>query len=233
MNIIGPGMLACVDVTFKFHGKPAHAAAAAHRGISALDAMILAFVAINGTRQFLRDGNRVHGIITKGGDAPNIVPDYCEAAFIVRSPTVVELEETKRKVYQAARGAAESVGARFEYVEGLTYAELNNNDALGRLFTQNMAHLGIEMVEPRVKGGGGSSDIGNVSQVTAAIHPYVKISDVASNHTPEFCVASASEEAMLALNQSAKAMAMTALDLCLDSPALQLVRDEYLEWKGQ
>jgi amidohydrolase len=227
-NMMGGRTLACVDATFKFYGVAAHASAAPERGISALDAMIMGFNAIATLRQFIRDGNRIHGIIKKGGDAPNIVPDFAEAAFIIRSPSVIELADLKQKVYNAVRLAAESMGARCEVIEGLTYAELVNNEALAGIFKQNMLDLGLEVVEPASRSSGGSSDIGNVSQVTATIHPYIKItSGPAANHTREFCEASKSDEAIAGMLMGAKVLAMTALDLINDEAALQSVRAEF------
>jgi amidohydrolase len=224
------GGLACVDATFRFFGKQAHASSAPEKGISALDAMINAFVLINSLRQFFKEDVRIHGIITKGGEAPNVVPDYCEAKFILRAATVKELQVVREKVYAAVKHAAEGVGARAEIEEGLVYAERNNNVALARLFQQNLEAMGIEVSEPPKKGGVGSSDIGNVGQVTATIHPYIKITDVGT-HTPEFCEAAGSEQGMMGLLQGAKAMAMTAYDLISNPDAFRQVRDEFLAWK--
>jgi amidohydrolase len=224
------GALACVDATFSFYGKQAHASSAPEKGISALDATINAFVSINSLRQFFKEDVRIHGIITKGGDAPNIVPEYCEAKFILRAATVRELRELTEKVYKAARYSAEAVGARVEIKEGLVYAERNNNHALAHLFANNLEAMGIEVSEPPKKGGIGSSDIGNVGQITATIHPYIKITE-AGTHTPEFTVATASEDGLIGLNRAAKALAMTAYDLCADPDVFRQVRDEFENWK--
>src|SRR5690606_38456128 len=97
------GGLACVSATFKFFGKESHAAAAPEKGISALDAVINSYVSINSLRQFFTDDVRIHGIITKGGDAPNIVPGYCEAKFIIRASTRDRLVDVKEKIYTAVR----------------------------------------------------------------------------------------------------------------------------------
>ncbi|UQZ84718.1 p-aminobenzoyl-glutamate hydrolase subunit B [Paenibacillus konkukensis] len=226
------GALACVDATFTFHGRQAHASSSPEKGISALDAMINAFVAINSIRQFVKEDVRIHGIITKGGDAPNVVPELCEAVFILRAADVSELETVREKVYRAVRHAAEGVGATVDIAEGLIYAERNNNKALAALFRSNLERMGIEVVEPPAKGGIGSSDIGNVGQVTATIHPYIRIGD-ATTHTPEFCRLAGSEEGMTELNQAAKALAMTVYDLCADAEALKGVRSEFEQWKQQ
>jgi amidohydrolase len=226
------GALACVDATFTFHGRQAHASSSPEKGISALDAMINAFVSINSLRQFMKEDVRVHGIITKGGDAPNVVPELCEAVFILRAANVEELETVREKVYRAVRSAAEGVGATVDIAEGLIYAERNNNKALAEMFRSNLEQMGIEVVEPPAKGGIGSSDIGNVGQVTATIHPYIRLGD-ATTHTPEFCQLAGSEEGMVQLNQAAKAMAMTTYDLCVDTEAFAQVRLEFEQWKQQ
>jgi len=226
------GALACVDATFTFHGRQAHASSSPEKGISALDAMINAFVAINSIRQFVKEDVRIHGIITKGGDAPNVVPELCEAVFILRAATVKELETVREKVYKAVRHAAEGVGATVDIAEGLIYAERNNNKALAALFQNNLEQMGIEVCDPPKKGGIGSSDIGNVGQVTATIHPYIRLGD-ATTHTPEFSELAGSEAGMIEMNQAAKAMAMTTYDLCIDKEALRSVREEFEQWKQQ
>lgn len=224
------GALACVDATFSFYGKQAHASSAPEKGISALDALIHTFVAINSLRQFCKDDVRIHGIITKGGDAPNVVPEYCEAKFILRAANVRELRELTEKVYKTVHHSAEAVGARAEIKEGLVYAERNNNHALAGLFAENLEAMGIEVSDPPKKGGIGSSDIGNVGQMTATIHPYIKITE-AGTHTPEFTVATASEAGLVGMNQAAKALAMTTYDLCTDPGLLRSVREEFENWK--
>lgn len=226
------GGLACVDATFTFHGKQAHASSAPEKGISALDALINAFVAINSLRQYVKEDVRIHGIITKGGDAPNVVPALCEAVFILRASTVKELETVREKVYRAVRAAAEGVGATVDIVEGLIYAERNNNVALAGLFKKNLELLGIEVNDAPQKGGVGSSDIGNVSHMTAAIHPYIRLGE-ANTHTPEFAALAGSEEGMIQLNHASKALALTVYDICKNTEAMQQVRHEFEEWKQQ
>ncbi len=226
------GGLACVDAVFKFYGKAAHAASAPQNGVSALDAVIHTFVGINSLRQFFTDDVRVHGIITNGGSATNIVPAYAEAKFLLRANTVKGLSVVRDKVFAAARGAADISGARLEIEEGLTYAERNNNLALAEFFRQNLDILGVEVVPPPRSGGIGSSDIGNVSQITAAIHPYLRIGDVMP-HTPEFAAAAGSEAGLQAMLNAAKALAMTAVDLIASPEMLAAVRQEFLTWKAQ
>lgn len=224
------GGLACVTSTFKFYGKESHASSAPEQGVSALDAVINSFVAINGIREYVSDDVRIHGIITKGGSAPNVVPNYCEANFIIRAATTKKLEAVKKKVYKAVKGSSEAAGADCEIEEGLIYAERNNNKKLAELFQKNLTSMNIEVSEPPKQGGLGSSDIGNVSQITATIHPYIKIGE-ANNHTIDFANEAKSEEGINALYSASKAMAMTAFDLCTDENAFKLAREEFENWK--
>ena len=230
-NMVLRGGLARVLATLKFYGKQAHASASPEQGISALDAMINAFVAINSLRQFVKQDVRIHGVITKGGEAPNIVPAYCEAKLYVRAATVKDLIPVKEKLYAAVRYSAEAVGASCEIVEGFTYPERNNNKAMANLFQNNLHELGLEVEEPPKNGGLGSSDIGSVGQITATIHPYIRIGD-ANPHTPEFREAARSEGGMIGLNQAAKALAMTAYDLFANPSLMQEVREEFERWKA-
>jgi amidohydrolase len=224
------GGLACVDATIQFFGKQSHASSAPEKGISALEALITSYNAINALRQFFTDDVRIHGIITHGGEATNVVPDFTEAKFLMRAATVKGLNEVRKKVYRAVEHATEAIGARCEITEGLIYAERNNNHALAGLFRENLESMGIEVSDPPTQGGLGSSDIGNVGQVTATIHPYIRIGDV-TTHTPEFADQAASEAGMTALIQAAKALAMTAYDLIDKPKALQQVRQEFEAWK--
>lgn len=229
-TIVLRGGLACIGATFKFHGKAAHAASAPENGISALDAMLNSFAAINSLREYFTDDVRVHGIITNGGDAPNVVPAYCEAEFIIRAKTSKTLVAVKEKVYNAVKGSSMAVGATCEIEEGLLYAERNNNLALAAIHTENLEAMGVEVFEAQKQGGVGSSDFGNVGQIVPAIHPYIHVGD-ARTHTPEFTEATKSEAGMIGLNNAAKSMAMTTYDLCTDESALKRVKDEFAEWK--
>ncbi|GAK13100.1 M20 family metallopeptidase [Geomicrobium sp. JCM 19039] len=226
------GGLARVSVTFKFFGKESHAASAPEKGISALDAVIQSFHAINSLRQFFTDDVRIHGVITKGGDAANIVPGYSEAQFLIRSNTRTMLEEVKEKVYAAVRQSAASVGAKCEIDEHLVYAERNTNVSLAMLFKENLEAMGIAVHAPPAQGGIGSSDIGNVSQIVPTIHPYVKIGE-ATNHTHEFTEETKSEGGIAGMIQAAKALAMTAYDLSVQPEALQQVKDEFKKWEEE
>ncbi|HLJ60179.1 MAG TPA: M20 family metallopeptidase [bacterium] len=208
------GALASRRLTIKFHGKSSHAAAMPERGVNALNALMLTFHAIDSLRQHVTSDVRIHGIITRGGDAPNVVPEFAEARFSVRAATRAAMEEVLVKVKRCAEGAAIATGASVEMDTGVTYAERNNNPALVRFFGENLARLGVPGEEPPRMGGVGSSDIGNVSMICPTIHPYLAIGDGdLAGHTPEFREAAGSERGRQAMMNAAKGLAMTTLDV--------------------
>lgn len=216
------GALAATRLRFVWRGKAAHAATAPHQGINALDACIQTFNAINAMRQHFPDEHRVHGIIVHGGSAPNVVPDYAEAKFLVRHRHFTELGPLRDKVIRCAQGAALSVGAELEVEEGMVYAERRNNVPMAERFADYLVAQGVPLDPPPTSGGVGSSDFGNLSQVVPAIHAYVKIApEGTSNHTPEFARAAASPDGMAGMIAAAKALAATAVDLCLEPELLQ------------
>jgi metal-dependent amidase/aminoacylase/carboxypeptidase family protein len=184
------------------------------KGINALNALLMTFHGIDSLRQHVTSDVRIHGIVSHGGDAPNIVPAFAEAEFLVRAATRQALTDVLAKVKRCAEAGALATGASVELEEGSVYAERYNNRVLVEMFAENMRRLGIEGEEPPSQGGIGSSDIGNVSMVVPTIHPYLKIVDGdVSGHTPEFREASGSPQGFHAMLAAAKGLAMTVLDV--------------------
>jgi amidohydrolase len=220
--------LACSSLEVEFFGRPAHAAAQPHRGINALDAMILAFTSINSLRQHIRGDARIHGIITDGGEAPNIVPAHSAAVFLIRALDDAYLAELKDKVLNCFTGASVASGARLEYRwRDRTDAPMKNNMTLAGLFKQNLESLGrhVEAFDPRF--GLGSTDMGNVSQVVPSIHPTIAIAPPeVLIHTPEFAAAAASQAGHKGLLDAAKAMAMTVADI-FQPGTIDKIRQEF------
>lgn len=221
------GALAAQSLVVKFHGKPAHAAAMPEKGINALNALLLTYHAIDSLRQHVPGDVRIHGIITKGGDAPNVVPAYAEGDFLVRAAARATMADVMEKVKRCAEGAALQTGARVEFEQGLVYAERYNNRVLADLFAGNMGRLGVEGERPPSEGGVGSSDIGNVSMVCPTIHPYLKIADDVSGHTVEFREAAGSPRGYEAMLAAAKGLAMTALDVFYRPETVTAMWDEF------
>ena len=226
--------LACQHLEVEFFGKAAHAAGQPEAGINALEAMIQSFAAINSLRQHIKDKARIHGVITDGGEAPNIVPAHSAGSFIVRAEEDSYLDELKQKVLNCFIGAATASGARLGYRWGdVRYAPMRNNLTLARLFSQNMQSLGrrIKLSEP--KHIFGSTDMGNVSQVIPGIHPFVAIAPVeVANHSPQFASAAASEAGTCGLIDAAKALTMTVVDLVANPEMVSQVKQEFQQQDG-
>jgi amidohydrolase len=228
-DIVGTETLACITLDVEFFGKSAHAAAHPEEGINALEAMIQAFNGINSLRQHIRERARIHGIITQGGEAANVVPAYTSANFVVRAEDEAYLDELKEKVINCFRGASLATGARLEYkwAEGY-YAPMNNNMVMAELFAENMGSVGRKM-KPLLRRPLASTDMGNVSTVVPGIHPYVAIAPPEiQTHSPEFRWAAGSETGHRGLIDGAKALAMTVADLIGQPETMAKAREEFL-----
>ena len=225
--------LACQTLEVEFFGKAAHAAARPEEGVNALEAMLLSFAGINSLRQHIRDRARIHGIITDGGEAPNIVPAHSAGSFIVRAEDDRYLEELKEKVLNCFIGAATASGARLEYKWGkVRYATMRNNLTMARLFRRNMQSLGRKVHLHDPSNSFGSSDMGNVSQLVPGIHPSVAIAPrEVLLHSPEFVLAATSEAGMKGLVDAAKTLAMTVVDLLANPDTVEKVKEEFRRGK--
>lgn len=222
------GSLAFNSLTFEFHGKAAHAAAAPHQGINALDAIIITFNNINALRQQVKEDVRIHGIISDGGVAPNVIPDYTRARFIVRAKAVGYLDTVTEKVIDCARGAALATGAELKVDSRKGYANMVQNRILADLYTGNVQTMGITMEEPDPHDPMGSTDMGNVSQVIPSIHPYVAIAPRGVvGHSVEMRDAACSPQGDEGLMLSVKAMAMTVIDLLVQPELVGHAREEF------
>ncbi|OIK10905.1 M20 family metallopeptidase [Bacillus sp. MUM 13] len=219
--------LAVDPLDFFFYGKAAHAAGSPEEGINALDAVIGIFNGINALRQQLPSDVRIHGIITHGGDAPNIIPDFASARFFIRASTWKRAEEVSAKVRNVAQGAALAAGAtvKIERFQNEVH-DIVINTSLDEVLREELENLG-ETVDKR-SGGIGSTDAGNVSHVVPTAHPYIKIGpDELIAHTNEFREAAGSSQGEHALLTGAKALALTGYRLLTDKELLQKVKTEF------
>ena len=216
-------------LSVKFYGKAAHAASHGEEGRNALSAMIQFFVSIDSLRQHIPESARLSGIIVKGGDAPNIIPEYTEADFLVRALTQEKVKEIVSKVEACANGAAIATGTKVTIEQtSPMYAEMKNNKKMAYRMADYLRQTGEIVSEPVIKGGAGSSDIGNVSLKIPTIHPYLKITEGSvPGHSIEFREAAKSPEAHEAMLHMAEALAKTGADLLLDQDFLQSVKDEF------
>ena len=207
--------LACAPVDIEFWGKPAHAASAPEKGINALDALILTYNGINALRQHVTDDVRIHGIITSGGQAPNIVPEYAAGKFFLRAATAPGLENVYQRVEAIVAGAAAMTGAKGRMQPSQNRVENTvPTPSFDAVYAQNFKLLGRGLGASDTKVGIGSSDVGNVSQVIPTIQPTICITDGPTPwHSEASKAASCSEKGLDSIALGAKALAMTALDL--------------------
>jgi amidohydrolase len=220
--------LASMPMTFEFHGVSAHAAGSPDQGRSALAAMIALFVSVDALRQFLPEASRVHGVILDGGLASNVIPDYTRASFQVRAVTSELLVDHVDRVEACARAAALATGTTVDITRSHVYAERKNNHAIAYRVAEYLTELGEEVEVPVLRGGTGSSDIGNVSLRLPAIHPYLKIMDRGTpSHSHVMAAAAAGEDAHRAMLRMAAALAKAGADLFGDGALLDAARAEF------
>jgi amidohydrolase len=226
-NIPGKGMLGRIKFKIEFFGRSAHASGTPDKGINALDALILAYSSINAFRQHLRPDGRIHGIITHGGDAPNIIPDYAAGLFYVRAGSRTYRDELLERVKKCCQGAALATGAEFKIeVHHPVLDPVKRNPSLEAIVKSNMTALKIRVDED--DGRRGSSDMGNLSHYLPAVHPYLAIvGPEIPGHSAEFRDATTSSRGRQTLLNAAKMLAMTAWDF-LSSPELrERVRQDF------
>lgn len=221
--------LACQAVTIAYRGKAAHAAADPYNGINALDALILTFTGINALRQHVKTDARFHGIVVKGGEAVNVIPDYAEGLFYVRAGTQKYMSELVEKVHDIARGAALMTGAElvFSTPEGASW-DMITNYALARALKQNLDWVGLEMPDAKPEEGTGSTDWGNVSYSVPSVETGFPImTGTCTWHSQEVVDAAESELGYENTFLVGKAMALTALDLIDDPAKLKAIKTEF------
>jgi amidohydrolase len=230
-DILSHPALASHWLTFDFKGRPAHAAAAPHDGASALTACMDTFRLIDGQRVHFRDGVRVHGYITNGGQAVNIIPERAACEVSVRAPNAAELERVRQIVERCARGAALASGVEVAIVVREGYKDMVNNLALARRFGAHLEALGRSPRETDSRVGAGSTDMGDVSHVLPSIHPWLGIVDAGTAlcHTHPFADAAVSDRGLDVAIVAAKALARTAIELLADAELRKSVRKEWEE----
>lgn len=217
------------DLQVEYFGKASHAAASPEQGVNALDAVVLAYTGIGVLRQQVRSDARIHGIITHGGRAPNIIPDYAAARFFVRALDLPYLEELAGRATACFEAAARATGCRVTITPaGKDYHPYKPVYALAELFQKNLESLGGVVEQGPVDRELGSTDVGNVSQVVPTIQPMLQISPrEVTCHMAAFAEAAASEVGQRAMLLAAKALAMTGVDLLADPAALARVAAEF------
>ena len=230
-DILAHGALASTWLVMTFRGAPAHAAAAPHDGNSALTACMDTFRLIDGQRVHFRDGVRVHGYITNGGQAVNIIPELAQCELSVRARSVEELARVRKIVERCAAGAAMASGVKVEIVARQGYRDMRNNMAMARRFGAHLdvAAGGRKARETDDRVGAGSTDMGDVSHVVPSIHPYLAIVDEneALCHQHRFAAAAGSDRGLRTAYDAAKALARTAVEVLTDESLRTSMQEEW------
>lgn len=229
VNLPAMPTIGVAEVKVIYHGRAAHASAQPHQGINALDALVLAYQAIGNLRQHIRASERVHGIITDGGQAPNIVPERAAGYFFVRAANAQALDALKARVLACFEAGARATGCGLDVQwDDVDYLDLNTNGPLSECFQRHAEALGRRFGTPEQFGGAGSTDMGNVSYRVASIHPLLACAPAGiALHHPEFARWAASDLGDRAALDGAKALALTAADLLLDPELQQRVQDAF------
>ena len=235
-NLASMPCICVAEVEVIYHGKSSHASAMPHKGINALDGLLLAYQAISNLRQHIRSTERIHGIITEGGSAPNIVPDRSAGQFYVRAADDKELAQLKPRVQSCFEAGAKGSGCEVEVNwANVDYLDLNTNWPLAELFQEHAESLGREFIpyEEAVKFGAGSTDMGNVSHRLPSIHPMLAVAPPnVVIHNPEFAKWAASDKGDAAVIDGAKALALTAADFLLSTELQDRAKTAYDVSKG-
>ncbi len=228
-DVLAHPALASVWIEMRFAGRPAHAAAAPWEGNSALTACLQTFHLVDSQRVHFRDGVRVHGFVTNGGQAVNIIPERAACEFSVRARNTTELARVREIVERCARGAAQACGVEVETSTRAGYRDMRNNLTIARRFGEALHALGRTPRETDDTVGAGSTDMGDVSHVVPSIHPYLAICDEGESlcHEHRFAACAKSDRGFATMLVAAKAMARTAADLLEDGGLLGQARAEY------
>lgn len=212
--------LAAATYKIEYGGRAAHASASPQLGINAADALTVAQCAIGLLRQHIDSLDRIHGIVLHGGDAPNVIPAYTSAKYILRSRSIQGLKKLATRVHACFKAGAMATGCKLRITGGdKPYAEMHQDEQLVALYKRNAELLGRRFDEKpgEFEPIGASTDMGNVSYEIPSIHPYIGISSFpAVNHQPEFAAHCVSANADKAIHDGALAIAWTIVDTAQD-----------------
>lgn len=223
--------LANDPVDVKFYGRASHAAAAPEKGINALDAILQVYNSVNALRQHLPQDVKIHGVITNGGVAANVVPEFASARFYLRAATRSTLNEVYQKFDRIVQGAALATGCTYDF--GLFQNSVDDTvltPLFDEVFFKHLKDLNLPAneISTEIPDSYGSSDVGNVSQVIPTIQPTVSISDdYIAGHSEEFKAAARSEKGLASIAIGAELLAKTALDLIQQPELLQAIKEQH------
>jgi amidohydrolase len=225
--------LATHQVKLSFRGRAAHASVAPWDGSSALAAVLQTFHAVDMMRLHVRDGSRIHGIITNGGQAVNIIPELAECHFSARARTSKYAREIAQRIIRCAEGAALATGTRLEHNAFAGYKNMINNMSIADRYSAHSETLGVRTTAAPMDVPTGSTDMGDISHAMPAIHPIFAIASrgEGSCHEDAFVRHADSERGYDAMIRVAKALAMTAYDLLAEPSLMEAARREFTQRK--
>jgi amidohydrolase len=231
VDLVTMPTLALAEVDVRYRGVASHASGMPERGVNALDALVTAYQAIAQLRQHIKPTERVHGIFTEAGEAPNVVPERAAGRFYVRSRDAAELAPLKRRVEGCFRAGAEATGCSVEIEwREPDYLELRTSWPLAERYQRNAESLGRSFFpyDKLPASAMGTTDMGNVSHRVPAIHPMIAAAPIhCSIHNAEFATHAGAASGDAAAIDGAKALAMTALDFLLDADLRARVREAF------
>ncbi|HYB69352.1 MAG TPA: amidohydrolase [Candidatus Bathyarchaeia archaeon] len=227
-TLLHQDLLGVVRTTCEWAGRAAHASVDPWEGVNALDACVQTFNGVAMLRQQMRPDCRIHGVVTEGGAAANVIPERAVADFNVRGPSLEAMWALHRRVVAVAESAASATGTRLTVTHHPdVYEPLKRNQTLLDVFAGNLAAARLRE-GPAAPDRVASSDIGNVSQVTPTIHAWIAIAPLGTAiHTREFAAAAAAPTAREGLLAGAKLMALSALDLLADPALVRTMKEEF------
>jgi amidohydrolase len=213
-DVLDPLMVALRVLHIEFRGKAAHAAASPYTGVNALDGLLLGWSAMSALRQLVRSDTRIHGIITDGGQAANVIPEVAKAKIVVRAADPVYLGEVRRRVLACFEGAATATGCELRHEWGEAMDLVTTNQPMAAALAENAKALGRPLGLRRPGETSGSTDMGNISSRIPSIHPFFSLSaERVPWHSREFAAAAKTPRALATMHVAAKALAFTTIDL--------------------
>ena len=227
-DVLDPLMVALRVLDIEFRGKAAHAAASPYDGVNALDALMLGWSALNALRQLVRSDTRIHGMITDGGQAANIIPERAAARIVVRAADPSYLGEVRRRVMACFEGAATATGAELTAEWGEAMDMVTTNQPMAAAFEANARSLGRDLGPRRAGETSGSTDMGNISSLMPSIHPFLSVSDGRIPwHSRDFAAAARTPQALETMHLAAKALAFTVIDLLATPELLKRSKEHF------
>ncbi|RKP05771.1 hypothetical protein THASP1DRAFT_32398 [Thamnocephalis sphaerospora] len=234
-SLYAPQHLSLQSLQVRFHGKASHASATPWRGINALDAVVTAYQSIGLLRQQIYPTQRIHGIITNGGAAPNVIPELTEANYYVRSKRHKDLPALRDRVENCFAAAAAATGCTFEIERGAFVMDVNTNMTLALAWADVVRQLGFKFapVEKQLQVSRGSTDMGNVTWHRPGLHAIYDIETTANAHSKDFADAARTDKAFQHTLTAAIGLAVVGVRAAAEDEFLRLVQEEFAKSKKE